>query len=56
MTGTTQKSNRSEFLHSINIVGPANHLEAARHDFWGAVALVVVIGMFAKLVQTLIIN
>lgn len=56
MTGTSHKSNRSEFLRSIKIVWPTNHLREAHLDLWGAVLLVAVIGMCAKLIQTLIMN
>ena len=54
MTNSTRKSNRSEFFHSLSIVLSSNHLRAARTDFWGAVALVCVLGTVAKFAQTLL--
>ena len=56
MTDTTEKFNRSSFFRSINTVGPTDHHQTARLDFWGTVALVAIVGMFAKLIQTLIMN
>ena len=56
MTGTTRKFQRSGFFRSLNIVWPTNHLRTARMDFWGAVALVCAIGIFAKFVQNLLTN
>jgi hypothetical protein len=56
MTGTTRKFQRSDFFRSLNIVWHTNHLRTARMDFWGAVALVCSIGIFAKLVQNLLTN
>lgn len=52
----SRKLHRSGFFQSINIVWPTNHLKTARLDFWGAVALVCVIGMVAKFAQTLLTN
>jgi hypothetical protein len=56
MTVSTRHFKRSEFFRSINIVWPTNHLRTARTDFWGAVTLVCVIGLFAKVVQSLLTN
>ena len=54
MNSTTRKFNRSGFFQSLNIVWPTNHLKTARLDFWGAVALVCVIGIVAKIAQSLL--
>jgi len=56
MTSSTRKFKRSRFFNSINIVWPTNHLRMARLDFWGAVALVCVVGMLVKFAQSLLTN
>lgn len=56
MTTSTRKFKRSRFFNSINIVWPTNHLRMARLDFWGAVALVCVVGMLVKFAQSLLTN
>jgi len=56
MTTTARKLKRSRFFNTINIVWPTNHLRMARLDFWGAVALVCVIGMLVKLAQSVLTN
>jgi hypothetical protein len=54
MTNSTRKSKRSEFFHSLSLIGSSNPLRTARIDTWGAVSMVVAFGMIAKLAQTLL--
>jgi hypothetical protein len=56
MITTSRKFKRSQFFNSINIVWPTNHLRMARLDFWGAVALVCVVGLLVKFAQSLLTN
>lgn len=54
MTHSTRKLQRSEFMHSLDLVWPTNQLRKARMDFWGAVAMVCAIGLLAKFAQSLL--
>ena len=54
MTTPTDKLQRSEFIHSLDLVWPTNQLRKARLDFWGAVAMVCAIGLLAKFAQSLL--
>ncbi len=54
MIHPTNKLQRSEFVHSLDLVWPTNQLRKARMDFWGAVAMVCVIGLLAKFAQSLL--
>ena len=56
MIASKRKFIRSVFFHNIRIVSPCNHLRAARLDFWGAVALVCMFGIAAKLIQMMLAN
>ncbi len=54
MIHPTNKLQRSEFVHSLDLIWPTNQLRKARMDFWGAVAMVCVIGLLAKFAQSLL--
>jgi hypothetical protein len=54
MTNPNRKLQRSEFMHSLDLVWPTNQLRKARLDFWGAVAMVCAIGLLAKFAQSLL--
>lgn len=59
MTGTTttnRKLSRSNFFRSLDTVRSTDHSRTARLDLWGVVSLTAVLGMFARLIQILIMN
>jgi hypothetical protein len=54
MKTPSDKFNRSEFFHSLDLAWPTNHLRRARMDFWGAVVLVCALGLVARFAQSLL--